>query len=279
MQSKHNNCDKPALIKPIKMSGLEPPIHVNSQPSPQLLDALFEHIQTAWSFLGTTEPHWSVISHQNFSQKNIDAHQHEFYQSGQKDVSLIQACLQRNQIDSSLLNSCLEYGCGVGRVTRWLAGQFSTIHACDISLSHLQLATDYLDKKAIHNVNLIHIESIEIVDHLPKVDLIYSALVLQHNPPPIIEILIEKLLKALNTGGIAIFQVPTYRANYSFETEKYLQQQAGINTIEMHLLPQQRIFEIIHQQQATLLEIFEDHRAGSLDKQRSNTFVVQNNQS
>jgi SAM-dependent methyltransferase len=113
------------------------------------------------------------------------------------------------------------------------------------------------------------------VERLPNVDFIYSVIVLQHNPPPIIAYVIRQFLRALNAGGVALFQVPTYRLGYEFVLNKYLSNEAKKSEMEMHVLTQDRIFEIIRQEGGKIIEVLEDGWTGLGYKELSNTFLVQ----
>ena len=172
------------------------------------------------------------------------------------------------------MNSCLEVGCGVGRVTSFLAKAFPKVIAADISSSHLELARKYLEEQNVTNVDLQHFSNTYALESLPKVDSILSVITLQHNPPPIIAWMLGKLLLALNPGGVAYIQIPTYRNGYLFEVERYLQSEAP-KTLEMHFLPQYEIFRIVAESDCICLEIREDGMVGDEDKMISNTFLIQ----
>src|SRR5271169_236009 len=45
---------------------------------------------------------------------------------------------------------------------------------------------------------------------LTNVDLFFSIIVLQHNPPPVILGILDAAFAGLRPGGLAFFQVPTY---------------------------------------------------------------------
>jgi len=177
---KKKNPASPAL------SGDEPRLVIEEVNSETELQTLFEHIQSAWEHLGETEPYWSVLTSEKFLQTNI---QHpsvieEFYNTGKNEVAQITKTLERSGIDHASFTSCLEYGCGLGRVTRWLAEYFSVVYGYDISRTHLQVAERYLvGNRNIRKVVLKLVKRVRDLEDLPKVDLIYSKIVLQHNPP------------------------------------------------------------------------------------------------
>jgi SAM-dependent methyltransferase len=259
------------------LSGMEPAQHIEYAPPASDLQQLFQHVQNTWQKLGEDRPYWSVITADVFLPENINANRDAFYDSGKADIERILNTLARNQIDSSKLKSCLEYGCGLGRVTLWLSERFTTVYGCDISRTHLELARENLDAHGAENVKIVHIRAFDDIQTLPKVDFIYSVIVLQHNPPPIIHLIIENFMKALNPGGIALFQAPTYRTGYQFSMKQYLEESLNNQEMEMHVLPQKAVFEIVHQQGGRVIEVIEDGWAGFRPGEMSNTFLIQKN--
>jgi 2-polyprenyl-3-methyl-5-hydroxy-6-metoxy-1,4-benzoquinol methylase len=258
----------------LPLSGTEPEMEIEEVHNS---DEFFYHIQETWEYLGETEPHWSVITHENFKQDSIRKNQEIFYNSGRSDVDILLKTLARNGFDYERFNDCLEYGCGLGRVTRWLAEEFNTVYGFDISKSHLKYAKQYLYQQGLENVKFTQIQKPEDIRNLPKVDLVYSIIVIQHNPPPMMEFMITEMLKAINPGGVAFFQVPTYRKNYSFSLKRYLDEDYKHHNLEMHVLPQNMIFNIIYDQNCKLIEVLEDGYAGLAYGARSNSFLVQKN--
>lgn len=214
-------------------------MYIEATCSKQDLAVLFQHIQDTWQHLGEDEPYWSVITSDEFHSTNIDAVRDKFYASGRADVERMHASLERNGIDYSRFTSCLEYGCGLGRVTRWLCERFEVVYGYDISRTHLKGTKEYLRELGIRNALLRHVERVDQVLKLPKAHVVYSILVLQHNPPPLIRLMIRSFTKALHSGGVAFFQVPTYRLDYSFSVQRYLKEDVKSNEMmEMHILPQ-----------------------------------------
>ena len=205
---------------------------------------------------------------------NIEQTREQFYETGQPDVARVQRTLERNGVEMAQLRTCLEYGCGLGRVTRWLAPHFDQLYAYDISLPHLEYIQDYLRQREVNNVVVKQIQSVDDLTAMPSVDFVYSLVVLQHNPPPVIALLLKRLLQALNPGGYAYFQTPTYRMNDRFCLDVYLQNEGQRQEMEMHVLPQSAVFQIAQQTGAQVVEVLEDGHTGMRHKERSNTFLV-----
>lgn len=251
-----------------------PPLAVETELAPAKLQEMFRRVEQCWSALGKTEPYWSVASFDRFKSSTFDAHSSQFYASGEREVQRMLAWLRRNQIDPASLESCLEYGCGVGRVTTWLCSQFARVFACDVSEPHLELSRRRLLADGHSNVAFRKIDSLLSPSQFDPVDLVFSIIVLQHNPPPVIAHIVRMLLRSLNPNGLAFFQVPTYAAGYAFNAKEYLRRPVEEASFEMHLLPQSSIFKIVRDEGCTVLEVQPDTYVGS-PQWISNTFLIQ----
>jgi SAM-dependent methyltransferase len=264
-RARHPRPAFPALL------GNEPPLEVEADPDAADLRRLFDRVQATWQRLGEADPHWSVLTAEEYRADRIAEHADRFHESGRHDVARLLATLDRNGVDPRGLRNALEFGCGVGRLTRWLAEAFRDVHGVDISRAHLALARDHLDREGAAHVTLGHLARLEDLDALPRADLVYSVIVLQHNPPPVIRHALGCLLRSLNPGGVAYLQLPTYRPGYRFRLDAYLAGPAS-HEMEMHVLPQPEVFAAIHRAGCIPLEVLEDTWTGP--PFRSNTFVV-----
>lgn len=243
--------------------------------SPETLATLLAHVAEEWSMLGEQEPHWSVLTAENFRSTQIAEHRESFLRSGVQEVRHIGSVLHRNGLDWPRQGHCVEYGCGVGRVTLPLANQCGSVLGVDISAGHLRLAREEAISQGLTDkLQWLQIKGLGDLDTLPKADLVYTRIVLQHNPPPVIELILARLLRSLNPGGVAIFQLPTFIPGYSFRAEDYLQALRAGNQhgMEMHMLPQMRVFELIEEAGCRPCEVFTDEAAGPV--YTSHTFVV-----
>jgi cyclopropane fatty-acyl-phospholipid synthase-like methyltransferase len=154
---------------------------------------------------------------------------------------------------------------------------FQTVIACDISKPHLKLAADWMREHDVDNIMLKDVYSPkEIAELTSGVDVIYSVIALQHNPPPLIAEYIKVLLSRLNPGGLAFFQVPTSKRGYSFLVDSYLNdlEQGKVDYMEVHAIPQKALFEIVRDQGCRLVEIREDAWVGD-EATISNTLLVE----
>ena len=243
---------------------------VETQVSDDVLKHLFSQTAQVWEALGETEPHWSVLTHEGYRQDNIDME--AFYRTGADDVVILEAFFQRAGRDLRRdVGRVLELGCGVGRVTEHLAQTVASVEALDVSSAHLALAEVRMRDLKLDAVQFRQLHRPEGVLESGEADLLYSVIVLQHNTPPVAAFILDQILSKVRQGGWAFFQVPTYGEEYSFRADQYVHDPARM---EMHVIPQARIFEILERRGYRLLEVQEDTWTGD-PSWLSNTFFAE----
>lgn len=251
-----------------------PPCSIQIRVDAATRDRLLEHVARSWNHLGDSEPYWSVMSEPQYIMERIGETREAFLDSGRENVERLLATLRRNDIALNPEWDVLELGCGLGRSTRWMASLFAKVIAVDISPSHLRLAQRInADATQFERIEWMCLPDRANLGALPGFDLFFSMIVLQHNPPPIIGLVLEQVADRLRPGGIAFFQVPTYQRGYSFDAETYLRLRADTREIEMHAFPQSEVFRIFRERGCIPLEVFEDGLSGHRDNHRSNTFL------
>lgn len=237
------------------------------------MDIIFEMTKQTWLQLGNTQPYWSVLTNNKYRFENMGEKEvSDFYASGQEQLSAIIKTLIRNDVISDKSEAkdldITEVGCGVGRVTKYLAQAFHRVAAIDISARNMEIASAMIQEE---NVSFTLYKKLEDYSRMPSTDIVYSVIVLQHNVPPVIEYILQAMLHSLKIGGVALFQVPTYREAYEFKAEEYI---SGLQDykMEMHILPQKRIFEIAYANGCIPMEVYQDTWSGQDDF--SCTFVM-----
>jgi SAM-dependent methyltransferase len=250
-----------------------PPMKVTTEASAAELAAMIAHVEAQWRRLGDETPHWSVIVNPDFLPENIAANETRFYETGRDPVHVLRRVAARCGVTLDGTGRCFELGCGVGRVSLWLAREFGEIIAADVSPVHLELAGEALARRGVQNVRLVRLDSVSL-DTIPAFDAFVSVIVLQHNPPPVAVALLDAALRKLRPGGIAYFQVPTYGPAYTFNIADYLASTEDRAGMEMHVLPQPRVFELLRRNDCDLLECREDNSVGDHEGFVSNIFFA-----
>jgi len=101
----------------------------------------------------------------------------------------------------------LDFGCGVGRITRGLADHFTEVVGVDVSPAMIDQA------RALHADRDRITWVVNRKPHLKRFatdsfDVIYCRIVFQHIRPPIVEGYIAELLRVLKPDGMLMFQLP-----------------------------------------------------------------------
>lgn len=247
-----------------------PPARIDVDVDGTQMAAAIAKVKLAWAHLGDTRAHHSVLTNEAFLPHALDRSIDRFWASGMSESEQAIAMLARHGF-SPVGKVCVEYGCGVGRVTSGLAGSFSNVYGYDISPGHLALAAQRVASLGLDNVCLIQCSDTFLED-LQPCDAFYSRIVFQHNPPPVMHALVRAALTALKPGGIAIFQLPVYAAGYSFDLQAWLSSPPVLD-MEMHCLPQPHVFGAVAAKGCVCLEVREDNSVGE-SRFISNTFVV-----
>lgn len=239
-----------------------PKIDVETDAQLDQMAAMIKHVESNWSLLGASDPHWSVLSVDNYRKEVIGDNIEQFYRMGEHSMLAFLATIDRAGLNLKNLSTCFELGCGVGRVTVALAKQFQKVIACDISSPHLDLAREAARDRSLTNIDFRLFDKVDRFGDLPEFDAFYSVLVLQHNPPPVIAFILNRVLSKLRPSGVAYFQLPTYRLNLRFNVAEYLAKTKANGIMEIHPLPQTILWQIADECGCKLLDVREENTNG-----------------
>lgn len=240
---------------------LAPANHVDVEVDRAGFDTLVGHVKRTWEALGHERPHWSVLTNAAFLPEQIGDNLDSFYASGAIDLAALAAALDRAAIPLDAQARVFELGCGVGRLTEHLAGRFRHVVACDVSRPHLAIARDRLH--ALGNVTFLPLTDLSVLGDQPPFDLFFSLITLQHNPPPLIHAILKAVFGRLSRQGVAYFQLPVHQRGYRFDLATYLQRlAAGDAVMEMHVVPQHRLFTLFEACGMTVRDMLFDERTG-----------------
>ena len=234
--------------------------HIDVDVTDEQMRALFARVQSQWRALGESEPHWSVLTHEEFRAANLtEAGLAAFYQSGDWGAALIDLFAARDKTPTPR-GSCVELGCGVGRVTMHLAARFDRVIAIDISEGNLRHCEEMAKRRGLANIECLLLRSPEELRRLPEIDFFYSVIALQHNPPPIQKLLLDIILGKIKARGGFLFQTQTYYRGDDFDIEKYLA--SPIDVMDVHSLPMHEVLRLIEKHRLSLREVASDHWTG-----------------
>lgn len=154
-----------------------------------------------WEELAELDPLWAVLSEpdRKGGRWDLDA----FLATGELEVARRIARLAELGLPERH-ERALDFGCGVGRITRALAARFGEVVGLDASrtmVDHARRINEDVPNASFLAGSLAELEP-------GSFDLAWSVLVLQHLAPDEVEPAIERLVGLVRPGGAAVFQLP-----------------------------------------------------------------------
>jgi ubiquinone/menaquinone biosynthesis C-methylase UbiE len=229
----------------------------------------FQKYQDDWENIGERDPYWGILSHPGKRGGKWDLD--EFFDSGRLEVDGLMEHLG-DLFDSCNHNAALDFGCGVGRITRSLAKYFNTVIGIDISNAMIRLAaelnSDYLNCSFMHNPK----NNLKIIDS-NSIDFLYSHITLQHIPNQFKMNYLMDFCRVLSPGGLLVFQCPSNYALTAMGVVLFFLPKNIIrllrmikyknwNVSEMHPIRRNRIENFFSQEGMKILKIDRDASSG-----------------
>lgn len=220
-----------------------------------------------WDEIGRLDGLWAILSDPAKRHGGWDVD--EFLATGRREIDAALETAQRWDLPVGRQRA-LDFGCGVGRLTRALSAHFGSATGVDISEVMVSRARAlHADRPAC---------TFEILDDggltaFPdrSFDCVYSRIVLQHIPDrSATEAYLREFVRLLTGGGLLVFQLPAslplrrrlqvrprlYARLRSMRIpERLLYQQFGLHPIRMRSVPEADVVHLLTTAGATLLDI------------------------
>lgn len=161
--------------------------------------------QRAWEDWAQIDPYYAVLSNPERFNGSWNENTSAFFQSGVDDVERLAHMCQEVGLATSW-GQGLDFGCGIGRVTRALAGRCERVLGVDVSRTMVEHASRL--NVDVPNIAFRAIADVDEIDD-DSADLLYSHLVLQHlGSPAEIRRTAGSLCRKLRRGGVMLLGVP-----------------------------------------------------------------------
>lgn len=224
-----------------------------------------------WEDMGELDPCWAILTESGTKHGKWELPQ--FFSTGKEEISGLNSMATRLHVPGEH-DWALDFGCGLGRVTRALAEQFRHVVGVDISRSMISQAAA-LNPPA--NCHFLVNDSETLPFPSRQFDLIYTVLVLQHVPTQdAIRRYIAEFVRVLKAGGLLVMQLPSHvplRRRLQARPRLYASLRkagitgrvlynAGLHPIPMKFLPETNVVSILKAGGGRVLEIVADQRAG-----------------
>ena len=157
-----------------------------------------------WEALATLDPLWAILSDpsRRFGKWDLN----EFLLTGDRQIAEVMSHADRLGYPRKR-EVALDFGCGIGRNTRALAKYFRKCHGVDISATMISQAREI--NESVPGCEFL-VNSTAGLAMFPdeSVDMVYTALVLQHMPNTrVIKSYIAEFVRILRRDGLLVFQL------------------------------------------------------------------------
>jgi SAM-dependent methyltransferase len=171
-----------------------------------------ERAQRFWERQGRRDPMRGVLARPESWEQD------EFFATGATEIAAVMAYLDSLGMPEQR-GRALDFGCGIGRLSRALAPHFEGVVGVDVAASMIERATDL--NAAISNCEFVHNPSPDLHRFEDRsFDFVYSNITLQHIAPELTEVYLAEFIRVLSDGGVLLFQLPAGRRDEGAEWDR-----------------------------------------------------------
>ncbi len=235
-----------------------------------------DNVRATWEHIGREDPFWGVLSWAGTEHGQWDVD--EFFAQGEREVD---AFLEEARVVGALppVNDVLDFGCGVGRLSKALAMRFPTVTGLDVSEPMIELA-----RRLVTSNHPNATFQVSASERLPfdsdAFDLLLTNVVLQHLPPKLALNYVREFLRVLRADGVAIFQVPSENRLGSTSSNRLVRDlvnalpsqlreelyrrrtSPGPRELPMHGIPRAKVLRFVERHGGEVVACIEDGGAG-----------------
>jgi SAM-dependent methyltransferase len=199
------------------------------------IPVLLKRIQDSWEALAKDNAMWAILTPNH--QWDVD----NFFATGRDFIKTMMDYYKSLNINMRY-GDCLDFGCGVGRLTQPLAEWFERIVGVDIS-SEMILQANKFNKYPAKVRYLQNTENLPFAD--ATFDYVQTHIVLQHVDYALSMHYLEEFTRVLRPEGILYFQLPTSlgQSKGICHFENKIDTKSGQVSMDMNCIPYEIIME------------------------------------
>jgi ubiquinone/menaquinone biosynthesis C-methylase UbiE len=220
-----------------------------------------------WNELARLDPYWVILTaaDKRFGGWDND----EFFAIGTIEIAALMERIERLGHPQDR-ERALDFGCGLGRITRALAQHFDECVGVDISEDMVRGAQD-LNANVPGASFVVNVANDLARFNDASFDLVFSSIVLQHVPDrSTIESYIAEFCRVVRPGGLVMFQLPSHiPAIYRTQWRRrlyaglrrlrvgapFLYRRLRLVPIAMSYIPEPEIVQLVESVGAHLLDV------------------------
>lgn len=161
-------------------------------------------LQKTWEGLAQADPFWAICSDPQRRQGRWSSE--EFFATGKDEIERVLQCVNSLGLVIDRDTPVLDFGCGVGRLTRALAAHFPACEGVDISPTMVRLAGEF--NHDVPECKFVVNERRDLRCFTSGYfGFVYSSIVLQHMAPRHSRRYLEEIVRITKPGGVLVFQL------------------------------------------------------------------------
>ena len=225
-----------------------------------------------WQDLGSLDPLWAILAddEKKFGLWDLD----EFFQTGAREIDSVFATAKALKVPTHYRDA-LDFGCGVGRLSRAIRRQFESCLGVDISPAMIDLARKLNPDCQFEVINEYGMSTLGDA----QFDFVYSNIVLQHQrSASVVFAYLAEFIRVLRPGGLLAFQLPHHiplrlrlelrRRLYKISrnllrlSPAFIYNKLNLNPISMLAIPEAAVAQAVISSQGIVLKVRHDKFGG-----------------
>lgn len=226
----------------------------------------FRNVEALYEELGEEQALWAVLTYPEYRD---DENVTQFFETGVTEIEKQMKLLKQLKIRVER-GACLDFGCGVGRLSNALAPYFNEVTGIDVSSSMIRKAEEI--RKYENITYLVNKQDNLAVLQPNSFDFVYSNKTLQHIPYPASKNYIQGFINVLKPDGVAVFLVHncqhTEEGSWQFNLAKWYRETIrpffkklrGKPPVQIHPISSQNVRKFVEQAGGEILHAETDTR-------------------
>lgn len=213
-----------------------------------------QEIKRHWEGFAQRDPLWSILTLAGTEDGRWDPS--GFFRTGSQAVEESLQWLEECGVRIAFSHA-LDFGCGVGRLTRGLMERFDRATGIDIAPTMIRWARAF---DAASRCQFIHHEANDL-SPIPDVsiDFLLCLLVLQHMHPRYSKRYVREFLRVLRPGGAAVIQLPS--GGYPGYCAPDSEAPAQFPAMEMYFVPRDTFTSWVNESGGEIVALCDDDSA------------------
>jgi len=223
-----------------------------------------------WEELAASDPLWAVLSDPAHRDGGWEDETDAFYGSGGTELAGLERLLSEEDVPLGR-GRALDFGCGVGRITHAMATGFDVV----VGMDHSPAMVDRARAATPADGRVRYLVGDSPSAAPERFDLVWSCLVIQHQPSPAAaRRLIGELADTVGEGGVLHIQLPVVlglRRQLQLRRRAYrlgrllrvpsdtLYRRLGLNPIRMVSVPEQVVRRILAEHGLEIVSVRREH--------------------